>query len=198
MAEWRERLSSPVDRVALAAGLRHRLAHCRPSERSGHCLAGGDQTPGGDEKRIPGGVGILFHIRGEKDPRQRFKVGTGHVVSPGKTGGIRAERNGTGSNWNAKRRQAQPAPRIKTPISPRVTKTLRKTELKSVISLCLGAFVVKKPFRFGGTGHVVSPSQSRRIGTFDRARRERDSAGTKIGSPGARGPVCWWWGSVFT
>jgi hypothetical protein len=142
----------------------------RASERIGHCLAGGDEIPGGNEKWIPAGDGDPFSHRGEQDPRQAgiawgsgrdTNIGTGFVSRgagcasrgrgkrdgtrcfTGKTSGIRAERNGTGSNWNAKRRQAQPAPRIKTPISPRVTKTLRKTELKSVISLCLGAFVVK-------------------------------------------------------
>ena len=142
MAEWKERLFRHTDRVALAAGLSRRLAHCRPSSRIGHCVAGGDEIPGGDEKRIPGGVGILFSHRGEKDPRQAeivwgsgrdTNIGTGFVCRgagcasrrqgkrdgtrcfTGKTSGIRAERNGngTGSNWDAKRQQAQSAPRTK-------------------------------------------------------------------------------------
>jgi hypothetical protein len=37
-----------------------------------HGLAGGEKIPGGDEKRIPGGVGILFLMEG-KDPRRAAK-----------------------------------------------------------------------------------------------------------------------------
>jgi hypothetical protein len=188
-------------------------------------VAGGDEIPGGwgsffhtGEKKIPGRPGSLGGRDGTQTsgrdsspvgqavPAADGGSGTGHVVSPGKQAEFVRSETETGRDRIGTRSDSKRSlPRgLKTPISPRVTKTLRKTELKSVISLCLGAFVVKRPFRFGGTGHVVSSSRSRRIWSFAQPSQARSSAaGPRLREDrnwiaGARGPVCWWWGSVFT